>query len=76
MPLGHGLMLAGTFHMPSATYQIGARSVAVLNGRAMMYARQMFSPLEEFAWYRKDGEIGNRAVDFRRVGVSDDAGDR
>ena len=62
MPLNRGLLLVGRFDKQSATPLVAdARDVAILNGRAIRYARRLYCPHEDFTWEKKDTNIGNRA---------------
>lgn len=64
MPLSRNVLLMGRFTGESAAYAVNAKTVAVLNGRTMMYANQLYSPAPDFVWHKKNGEIGD-AADLR-----------
>lgn len=59
MPLTKDVLLLGRFESPSETGYVTAKSVAVLNSRAMMYAHHCYSPTPDFSWWMHGDRIGN-----------------
>ena len=60
MPLTRGLALLGRFEGKSASLRVSKRTVATVNERTMLLARQVYSPSEDFPWLREDNKVGSR----------------
>ena len=58
MPLSRNVVLMGRFEKESAAYAVNRKTVAVMNGRAMMYAHHVYGAKPDFEWWMRDDRIG------------------
>lgn len=61
MPLSRHVVLMGRFEKESAAFAVNRKTIAVMNGRAMMYANHVYSARPDFDWWMQGDRIGGVA---------------
>lgn len=61
VPLNRRVALVGTFEPLPGQQTVGSETIAGVNTATVMYANQVFSPVQDFVWLMKDRTIGQVA---------------